>query len=302
VAAILTRRSSRVRADDVARPAIRHWLSTAGCLMLVALLVGCRATQPVADAGLGSLGASHDRDWTANHALLPRAVINGDQVMLYNVRDTRYLSNDDYVVQHFDADLRLDQLQTVDFVVVPFKEAPSLAHTMLSFGFANDRHIVVSAEARMEDGESYSAIRGAFGQYELMYVVATERDVIPLRTKHRDVDVYVYESTATPAQARALFVDMLDRVNELYEQPEFYDTLTNNCTSNIVQHINRIRPGSLSLLDPRILLPGYSDQVAFEAGLIRSRGGYYATRRRANVKEASNQNLAAADFSKKIRR
>jgi hypothetical protein len=146
------------------------------------------------------------------------------------------LSENDYIVRHYDKTFDLNRLDSVDFLVVPFKEAPNLAHTMLSFGFGGNDYLVVSVEARMEEGQSYSPVKGLMRQYELMYVVADERDVIPLRTKHRDVDVYLYRTRATPEQARMLLVDMMARVNKLAFEPEFYDTFTNNCTTNIVPH------------------------------------------------------------------
>ena len=94
---------------------------------------------------------------------------------------------------------------------------------MLSFGFAGGEHLCVSVEARLEQDETYSPLRGSLGQFELMYVLADERDVIVRRTLHRTTDVYLYRTVATAEQARDLFRDVLQRVNQLHDQPEFYD-------------------------------------------------------------------------------
>ena len=75
-----------------------------------------------------------------------------------------------------------------------------------------------------------------------MYVVADERDVIRQRTNYRGENVYLYHTTATPEARGCCWSTCLGRVNELAKKPEFYDTLTNNCTTNIVRHINRIQP------------------------------------------------------------
>src|SRR5690606_3335397 len=123
---------------------------------------------------------------------------------------------------------------------------------------------------------------GSARQYEIMYVVADERDVIQLRANHRDEDVYRYRTTATPEQAQLLFVDVMQRTNELATHPEFYDTITNNCTTNIVRHVNRIQPNRLAY-DWRVLLPGYSDQLAYQQGLIERHGTFEQTRARAHV-------------------
>src|SRR4029078_2407619 len=128
-------------------------------------------------------------------------------------------------------------------------------------------YLVRSVEERLEKGESYSTAAGFLGQFELMYVVADEHDLLRVRPGFRHVDVLLYRSTATPAQAKALFLDVMKRVNQLHDHPEFYDTLRNNCTTNIARHINAIVPGEVPY-DYRVLLPGYSDELAYDLQLI----------------------------------
>ena len=170
--------------------------------------------------------------------------------------------------------------------MVPFEGMPAIAHTMLSFEFippeGPPEHLVASVEVRKEEGEKYAAWKGSTRQYELMYVLADERDVIEVRANHRDEDVYLYRTTATPEQARRLLVDVLTRTNELASRPEFYDTLRNNCTTNIARHINRIAPNRIRY-DYHILLPGYSDKLAYEEGLIERHGSFEETKTLAYV-------------------
>ncbi len=267
--------------------------------LLAVVSTGCVSS---AKNGLDAvLAPSNNREWTPNHAVLPRAEFRGSQVTVRNIRNSRYLTDYDYVAQHYDDQFDLGELDSVDFIMTPFKEAPALAHTMLSFGFRDGRQVVVSAEARLERGEKYHPLNGAMRQYELMYVVGDERDLLPLRTKHRDVDVYVYRSTASPTRVRSLFHDVMNRVNQLEKRPEFYDTITNNCTSNIVFHINRLQPGRIPL-DMRALLPGYSDELAYELGLIERHGDFQNTRQVARVTALANAHLGDPAFSARIRR
>ncbi|MCA9122010.1 MAG: DUF4105 domain-containing protein [Planctomycetaceae bacterium] len=247
------------------------------------------------------LTPSNDRDWTPDLAVLPYADIQGDEAIVHNIRSCVYESDSDYVVNHYDKRFDLSKIRNVDFIVVPFKDTPSLAHTMLSFGFSDGEHIVLSAEARLEKGEKYSPILGELRQYELMYVLADERDAILRRTKHRDADVYVYRTIASPEQSRDLFVDVLQRVNQLAEVPEFYDTLSNNCTTNIVRHLNRLKPGRVPY-DVRALLPGFSDGLAYELGLLDTSLPFQEARRRARVTDIANRFADSADFSTEIRR
>ncbi|HAC90130.1 MAG TPA: hypothetical protein DCF63_05780 [Planctomycetaceae bacterium] len=121
---------------------------------------------------------SHDRVWRSNLMLLPYAEIFSDRVTLHHIRDCHYRSEDDYDVRHFDREVWLGDVMSLDFIVVPFKETPSLAHTMLSFGLIDGQYIVFSVEARLEHGEIYSPLSGARQQYELMWVVGSDPDLI----------------------------------------------------------------------------------------------------------------------------
>lgn len=243
---------------------------------------------------------SNDRDWIPEHKVLAHAEFNGDLVTIHNVRNCEFLTYRDCLVKHYDKTYDLTKLETVDFVVVPFSEIKAVAHTMLSFGFAGGEHVGISVEVRLENGEGYDPALGAFGRFELMYVIADERDLIPVRVEHRDVDVYVYRSTTPPEMARKLLVDMLQRANQLYQHPEFYDTLGNNCTTNIVRHINAIAPEKVPY-DYRVLLPGYADKLAYELGLIDNRLPFEEIKRRARVNEAVLKYKDHPQFSAKIR-
>ena len=98
-------------------------------------------------------------------------------------------------------------------------------------------------------------------------MLADERDLITLRAKYRNDPVFLYKMRATPEKIRALLHSMLARANQLAVQPEFYNTLNNTCTSNIVDHIDVIAPGRIPF-SYKTLLPAYSDNLSFDLGLI----------------------------------
>lgn len=243
---------------------------------------------------------SNDRDWIPELAVLAQADIDGDKVTIHNVRHAEFFSYRDCLVDFYDKTYDLSKLQSVDFIMIPFAENRAIAHTMLSFGFAGGERVGVSAEVRLEKGESYSAAVGLFSQFELIYVVADERDLLPVRAEHRNVDVLLYRTKATPEQARLLFLDVLKRVNQLHDTPEFYDTLTNNCTTNIVRHINTIAPSRVPF-DYRVLLPGYADNLAYDLGLIDNSLPFDETRRKARVTEQVLRYKDDPQFSARIR-
>ena len=243
---------------------------------------------------------SHKRLWKPNLSVLPFAEIDSNRVIVRNVRDTVYRTESDCDVRHIDMVVPLDSLQTVDFIVVPFRNAPSLAHTMISFGLSSGQHIAFSVEARLEIDESYSPIDGALKRYELMWVVATERDAIGLRTTIRGDDVFLYRTRAQPEQARQVFLAAVARVNEIHRSPEFYDTLRNNCTTNIVNMINQLRPGTIQE-DIRLLLPGHSDRMLYDQGLIIANGSFEGMRQASRINMAAHVHFGSADFSRAIR-
>ena len=244
---------------------------------------------------------SNDRDWTPNEATLPAAEFAGSRVTLRNVRNTRYLTANGYTTAHYDTTVDLDRLTRVWFVVEPFSDNSPSAHTFLSFEFSGGPFIAISVEARKERGEQYNVLKGLFRRYELMYVVADERDVIGLRTNYRKDAVFLYPMRAAPERVRALFVAMLTRANELREHPEFYNSLTANCTSTIVRHVNSLAPGTVPF-SYRRLLPGYADRLAYDLGLIDTDVSYDSLRPRFRITAAAQAAGDATDFSTRIRR
>jgi hypothetical protein len=248
-----------------------------------------------------SFKPSNNREWTPDQAVMAEAEITGDTAKIHNIRNCRYRTIDDYDLAYYDKTFDLKKIKSVDFIVVPFNDIPGIAHTMISFGFENDEHLVTSVEIRKEKGEKYDPIKGFMRQYELIYVLGDERDLIPKYANHYLCEVYVYRSTATPEQAKELFVDVINRVDKLREQPEFYNTVSNNCTTNIRRHINHLKPDVVPY-DYRVLLPGYSDSLAYDLGLIEHHGTFEQTKEYAKVNYQAYLFRDDPEFSKKIRR
>jgi hypothetical protein len=248
---------------------------------------------------------SNFRDWEPEQAVLPTAEFQGNQVTVRNVRNCQYFAQDVYLVDYYDKTFDLGAVRGVDLIVSPFAGMPAFAHTFISFEIATPNgqsdYLALSVEVRKEKNEKYSTLKGSARQYELMYVLADERDVVQQRTNVRGEDVYLYHTVATPESARLLLVDVLARVNELAQRPEFYDSLTNNCTTNIVRHINRIKPNRI-VADPRMLLPGYADELAYDEGLLVRHGTFLETKREAYINPRSQQYAGREDFSQLIRR
>ena len=176
---------------------------------------------------------SLDRNWNKDQAVLARAAFDGDRVTITNIRNIHYRSTSDYDVRYYDKTFDLRKLDSVWFVVEPFAgHGFGAAHTLVSFGFEGGEYVAISAEIRKEVGESFSAVKGLFRQYELVYVIADERDLIKLRSNFRKDQVFVYPVKTTRENMRRFFVSMLNRANKLATEPEFYNTLTKTCTTS----------------------------------------------------------------------
>ncbi len=249
-----------------------------------------------------SLEPSNDRDWQEDVAVLPHATINGNQVTLHNIRNFTYRSEFDYTPAYYDRTFDLDQLQGIDLVSV-YWMGPAIAHVFLSFDFSDGQHLAISIETRKEKGEGYSTLRGFFRQYELYYVVADERDVIGLRTNYRNAppeDVYLYRISGTREQARKLFLEYLSRINELKAAPEFYNTLTTNCTTTIWTS-SRVNQPHLPF-DWRILASGYVPQYLYESGRLAAGSESFATlQQKALINDKAHAAGITEEFSTLIR-
>jgi hypothetical protein len=244
--------------------------------------------------------ASNDRDWEPEVAMTPYATINGDMITVHNVRNFDYRSETDFTPRWETRTYDLRKLDSADIVAV-YWAGKAIAHIMLSFGFGGKDFLAVSIETRKEKGESYSTLAGFFRQYELYYVVADERDVMRVRTTYRQPqeDVYVYRVSGSVENLRRVFLDYIKAMNQLRDRAAYYNTLTTNCTTNVLFH-TRVNPESPPM-SWKILLSGYVPDYLYELGRLDT------SRSLADLEKVShvNQRAHAADkdpaFSQRIR-
>ena len=240
---------------------------------------------------------SQNRAWRAEVAILPRAYVNGDNVRLTGVRDFTYRSRDDFDVRYEQREVQISHLQSVDLFVSYWHDGP-VGHTFLSFNFDNVPPVCISIETRPEVGEGFDPIASLFKQFELIYVVGEERDLVGVRVLHRGEDVYLYRIHATPEHARQLFRIYLNRINQLANQPEWYHLLSNNCTVNIIRYANKIHPRPFNF---RHILNGFIDRYVYATGAIETDLEFDELRRRSNINDAVKQAYSGSDFSDRIR-
>jgi len=241
---------------------------------------------------------TQDRDWQPDVAQKAWADVQGDEVILHNVRNCDYRTEADYTPQWETRTVRISQITGID-LAVGYWGSPWIAHPIASFQFADAPPLCFSIETRKKVGQTYSAIGGLYRQFELIYIVADERDAIRVRTNYRKEDIYLYRTTISPAHARERFVEYIHSLNALRDKPRWYNAITTNCTTSIrTQH----PPDERMPWDWRILLNGKGDELMYERHLIVTGGlPFGELKARSLINARAKEAGASPDFSQLIR-
>jgi Domain of unknown function (DUF4105) len=241
---------------------------------------------------------SHDRPWRPEVAVMPRAQIDGDTVRFTGVRDFKYRSRHDFDAKWIEREVQISHLTGVDFYVAYWTKGP-VGHTFLSFVFDNAPPVGISIETRPEVGEGFDPLAANFKQFELIYVVGEERDLVGSRVIHRPEHVFLYRLNAPPEDAQRLFKVYLKRINELADRPEWYHLLSNSCTINIIRYLRAIgRPRGF---DIRHYLNGWIDGYLYDSGRLTTDLPFEEMRAKSMIDDEVRAAIDAPDFSQAIR-
>jgi len=232
---------------------------------------------------------SNNRDWQPDVARLAFVEIRGDLLTFHNLRNFDYRTATEFTPRYEDRTYDLSTLRGLDLFMA-YWGSPAIAHTIMSWQFEGSPPLPVSIETRKRKGQEYSAVQGFFKQYEIIYVVADERDVVRLRTNYRGEQVYLYRLNVPLPQARALLVDYVASINGLVAHPQFYNALTENCTTSIRRHVTHIDPHAPPF-NWRLIVNGYGDRLMYERGTVDTRLPFEELRARSLV----NAKAKAAD-------
>lgn len=245
-----------------------------------------------------TLAPSNDRVWADDVARMLHGTVQGSTVTLENVRNFDWRSGNDYTVRWETRQYDLNTIESVD-MALSYWAGPAIAHTLVSFGFADGRHLVFSVEIRKERGEQFSEIGGFFKQFELSVVAAEERDILFVRAGPRGESVYLYPVRMPREAMRELFLAYVDTANDLIDTPRFYHTVTANCTTLVYQMVRAIVPGLP--LDYRILLSGYLPEYLYDQGGLDTSVPLETLRERASIGPLDSPGDDPVAFSRRIR-
>jgi hypothetical protein len=243
-----------------------------------------------------SLKPRNDRNWQPDVARLPWAEVTGDRATIHNIRNCDYVTETNYTPRWETKTVQLPDIRGVD-LFLSYWGTTWIAHAIISFELADGSHLGTSIEARKTVGQEYSAIRGFFRQFQTIYLISEERDVVRVRTNYRGESVYLYRTLTTPGDARDLFAHYLEWMNSAREHPEWYNAVTANCATNFVSYLARAKVGGISRWDWRTLFVGKGDELLYEKGDLAGGLPFRELKRRALIRDPDG----AADFSRQIR-
>jgi hypothetical protein len=245
-----------------------------------------------------TLSPTNESDWQPDVAQKASADIQGDEVTFHNVRNCDYRTETDYTPRWETRTVHISQITGID-LAIDYWGSPWIAHPIASFQFADALPLCFSIETRKKMGQSYSAIAGLYRQFELIYIVADERDVIRLRTNYRGEDIYLYHTTISPEHARERFLEYIHSLNTLQSKPRWYNAITTNCTTSIRdQH----PPNERIPFDWRMLLNGKGDELMYERHVLVTDGLPFAElKARSLINARAKAAGDSPEFSKLIR-
>jgi hypothetical protein len=285
-------------------------LCVAGCVLALLWLASTGAgTGPIAAASAAlvlaaalawwqSLRPSNKRDWQPVYARAPAALIGGDRVTLSNVRNFRYRSESDFDEIWEERKYDLAKLEGLD-IFFSHWSSPLYAHTIMSWPFSDGQYLAISVETRRRRTQQYSAIKGFFRQYELMYVAGDERDLIGVRAGIRSQDVYLYRLRVSAVAARNLLLEYFAEMNAVAARPRWYNALVANCTTTIHQRV--IQAGGKLPLTWRLFANGYLPEFLYRRGFLDTSRPFGELKALSRIGDRARAALDREDFSAVIR-
>lgn len=240
---------------------------------------------------------SHDRDWDPCFAILPSVTKSDERLVFHDVRFAKYHAPGQYTVEYEERAYDANSVTAVDALII-YWGSDWICHPMAIFQFGDNQHLCFSIEVRYRVGDEYAILPSIYRQHELMYVVSDERDAILRRTTFhsKQIDCYLYRLSTDKDFVQGLLEEYIEATNRIKSQPQWYNAITSNCTTEIFENRREKVPW-----DWRMLVNGSFDKMLYDKGVLQSELEFEELKRRSRINEAANA-ASFGSFSTDIRR
>ncbi len=243
---------------------------------------------------------SHNRSWEKESSIMPEVTITNDTVTIKNVRDFTYSTSSITNYGYTERTIPISDIEKVYFIIEPFSSWKAVGHTFLTFDIKGQEPIAFSVEARREDDESYSAVKGLFNTYETWYVWGNETDLITRRGLYLDHPLHMYQLDIAQEGAQKLFKGLAEKTIDISSNPKFYNSLLTNCTNELAKISNFVTPGKVPF-HYSLFLTGYSDEYLYKLGLIKNSLPFTELESNNYITDVVKEFHSSEDFSNKLR-
>ncbi|WP_264210157.1 Lnb N-terminal periplasmic domain-containing protein [Leisingera thetidis] len=239
-----------------------------------------------------------ERNWSPDVARQVTGQVEDGVLTLTDVRNFDWQTPEEYSENWEVRSYHLATLETVD-LFMSYWAGPQMAHMIVSFGFENGERIAWSAEVRRRLGGGFSPVADLFKSNTLVLIAADERDLVGTRTNARGEDVQLFRIGVSQDTAKALLMKYVDSANSLAAQPQWYNSLTTNCTTVVMALIRTIADDVP--LDWRVLANGYLPDYAWEQGVLDQSRSVEELRALGSITPIAQAHGITPDFSSVIR-